>query len=85
MVVLVFRPLAHADWLLRGPKRASEMSFLRCERAISFFYGPISLGGKMFELIQMKIKRGLCMFIGKVRTITHPGTVVLLVLKVVSL
>ena len=75
--------MAHTNWLLRGLKK--RMSSRRCERAIRFFYCPISLGGKMLELIQMKIKKGLCMFIGKVRTITRLGTVVLLVLKVVYL
>ena len=50
----------------------------------TLFSGPVSFVGKIFELILMKI-RGLGMFVGKVRAITRPGTlqVVLLFLKAV--
>ena len=40
----------------------------------TLFYGPERFGGKIYDLIWMKIKKGLGMFVGKVRTITRPGT-----------
>ena len=63
--------MAHADWLLRGP----EKSVLPCK-----------VWREHFQVVLNENKKGLgIMFVGKVRTITRPGTLVLLFLKAVHL
>ena len=70
--------MAHAVWLLRRQEKRllPSAGAVRGQYVTSFYSGPLSFGGKM--LIYM-----YGMFVGKVRTITHHETLVLLILKAV--
>ena len=62
-----------------GKKRNYPLG--RCERAIRFFSGPVSFGGKISEFSINANKRGLDTFVGKVQTITCPGTISVAILE----
>ena len=66
--------MAHNDWLLREPDK-------------SVLNSPGSVRGKYAFIQSCKFWRGnlVLMFVGKVRTITRPRTLVLLFLKAVCL
>ena len=46
----LFKVMEHADWLLRGLEKA-YCPPKHCERAIYAFFGLVSFGGEISELI----------------------------------
>ena len=68
--------MAHADWLLRDPEKTYCLP--GPVRGQYVYSGPVSFVGNICELTESEIKRGLDKFVGKVRTITSPRTLVYL-------
>ena len=70
-----------ADWLVAAREvRKKRIALVALWEGNACFFGPVRFGGKEFW-----VDLGLGRFVGKVQTITRPGTLVLLLWKAVYL